>query len=715
MPWVGDEWYDFVRKIPLSTQILNVTAKGLRFHQRLSQDLPSNQLDEVAKEILHKIERQTGLKLDEKAIGHERFWRTPSGVREDLGYWECPYFNFDFDEPIDIDPSKLRAVSVPVRDWRPERAPLEDLPQTYASDWPDRIASAGTPRDGDRHNYTLALCGALCEQGFSAESVADIVENVACKFDSRSPAHHRRNALTTVQRWKERKSVAGIEWLREHYPRTAREMCRKTVSNEPFAIQDGVCGAIAYSAPCGTGKTRAAEELALARALRGEKTALAGGTNLLASQMFLWFSSRGIKCVRVYGVASVEGDDGCKYREIASSLSKAKLPILIDLCKGRGKRCDYYDTCKVKDAYEGDKNGPMVFIGTHHLVSRLIELIGVNGLLIIDEPGALIKSRVIDRDLVYSIAERLHYFREQYASDVMLSLSELIQPTPNIEAATAAWPDYVGRMIKTNYVQGAKLNPELARSIGDVGEFLGALDRVLTCTGGTWRCMGPGDNDPIHMSWVDENLAMALNHGSVVLMSADIDYHVPLYSRFLGAEIPVKRFDGPDKSAVYRKVYKTSRASRKAMIDSKGRMTAEAFRLMRLVAKIANGRKFAVVTFKTIEDEANRYLKSLGCDFEIGHFQGLRGLDHWKHFDVLITIGDPLLNLEVARTEAEFAGIDDRVRASDFARFELEQAHGRLRTVHRETTCWQYHIGRVVPAGNGWEDAEMIDVEREEA
>jgi hypothetical protein len=79
----------------------------------------------------------------------------------------------------------------------------------------------------------------------------------------------------------------------------------------------------------------------------------------------------------------------------------------------------------------------------------------------------------------------------------------------------------------------------------------------------------------------------------------------------------------------------------------------------------------------------------------------MRGLDRWKDFDGVVTFGDPRPNLDHVGREvgAEALAEESLSRADARACAELEQAHGRLRTVHRERPGWALHVGALVPAG----------------
>jgi hypothetical protein len=91
-----------------------------------------------------------------------------------------------------------------------------------------------------------------------------------------------------------------------------------------------------------------------------------------------------------------------------------------------------------------------------------------------------------------------------------------------------------------------------------------------------------------------------------------------------------------------------------------------------------------------------------------GHFGALRGLDAMADADNLVTLGDPWVNVDQVRHECAFLGLTDwEARLEAMCRAELEQAHGRLRTVHRTRPARALHVGAVAPGGAGWSRAQV--------
>jgi hypothetical protein len=76
-----------------------------------------------------------------------------------------------------------------------------------------------------------------------------------------------------------------------------------------------------------------------------------------------------------------------------------------------------------------------------------------------------------------------------------------------------------------------------------------------------------------------------------------------------------------------------------------------------------------------------------------------------KEVDGVLTCGDALPNLDKVQGDADSIDMDAKWVESqirDRASAELEQAHGRLRPVHRTKPARSLHIGRVRPGGAAW-------------
>jgi len=190
---------------------------------------------------------------------------------------------------------------------------------------------------------------------------------------------------------------------------------------------------------------------------------------------------------------------------------------------------------------------------------------------------------------------------------------------------------------------------------------------------------------------------------------------IPLTEVFVGDGAPIER------TILRMKASKTS-----LFPDDELKLTPAFLRMLRSAINWAVDRgaqKTALITFKKLREafdeilsntvkppksdkeallrwEIGRELCRLPQRPDLGHYGAIRGLDHWKDHDCLITLGDPRPNLSDGKWDARFLGIEDwETRYAQLTASELEQAHGRLRTVHRTTPAFALHVGLMTPSG----------------
>lgn len=221
---------------------------------------------------------------------------------------------------------------------------------------------------------------------------------------------------------------------------------------------------------------------------------------------------------------------------------------------------------------------------------------------------------------------------------------------------------------------------------------------------------------------VNEQMAAALRRaGPTVLMAADANVVRPLIERTLGYSSPLFAFRAPEP-LVERTLWKTRGCTRKGWLQPHLNVPAIVAAFERVVAwymEKPTEQPLAIVAYMVIRQalEGHRdadpelveklkpILARLPQKPVLGHYNGLRGLDEWKGLDALATVGDPYQNVGTLRRQMAWAQTGNLVVSTpDYwdrmhAAAELEQAHGRLRTVHRTSWARQLHVGSVEPAG----------------
>jgi len=287
----------------------------------------------------------------------------------------------------------------------------------------------------------------------------------------------------------------------------------------------------------------------------------------------------------------------------------------------------------------------------------------------------------------------------------------------------------------------ARRSPAVAGNIGRASRFLqivfhGVSARVAT------RVETYGGRRVLHLTQVNEQFHQALQrNGAVVVLDANADIHAPAFSEI--AQPHLLRFDAPDGAPIERTMHWLPHATRTAWLkDGKLRLAPTLVQALKVAVRWANERSLggtlALVTMYVVElalrlardpndTEARAAWTESGQDAAtltlvqerlgpilqewkgellFGHYGALRGLDHMAQADCLVTLGDPWINMSQAEHEAVFLELDNwEQRYKALCRAELEQAHGRLRTVHRTREGRALHVGKELPSGSGWVSA----------
>lgn len=329
---------------------------------------------------------------------------------------------------------------------------------------------------------------------------------------------------------------------------------------------------------------------------------------------------------------------------------------------------------------------------------------------------------------------------------------EMTGETDAVACAKAAFdPDHDGARVppvRRADAFAARRSPGLAAQIGRVSRVLQIVWLGLTCDpGGVVARIEErrprGSSTPTRVLVVtlpDVQLREALRReGAVVVADANGRIHLPVYERIVGYVPPAVEAYAADGAPVSRTLLRT-RATRRSWMPS-GRLEVSAG-LLAAVRSVVDWAcegtrrdRLAIVTLKPLalalraalgENVAEAWAKAgqtpsslralaeaLRPELErlprrpdLAHYGAIRGLDAWKDHDALATLGDPWLQLSDVAWESSFLGLDGwEQRYEALCAAELEQAHGRLRTVHRTTAARALHVGAVMPSG--WLDVDV--------
>jgi hypothetical protein len=292
-------------------------------------------------------------------------------------------------------------------------------------------------------------------------------------------------------------------------------------------------------------------------------------------------------------------------------------------------------------------------------------------------------------------------------------------------------------------VDHALFQPSRAVEIGRISKLLGSLHHAIVSDyPAVVRVEQRFGERVLVMTCPREVLARALRRdGRVIVTDANADLHLPILAKVVGYEPPMHVFAAPDGAPIARTMIRTKKATRKAWFKN-GRLAPDSSMadLLRVafdwVLEDSNAKTIGVISVPLVEI-AVRYAAGLEVEQCVldwksmkqprsaldalstvlgptlarwsgtlltAHYGATRGLNAMADADALITLGDPWPNLNAARADAIFLGCesswDERFAAR--CRAELEQAHGRLRTVHRTRPGRALHVGAVMPGGSGW-------------
>lgn len=240
---------------------------------------------------------------------------------------------------------------------------------------------------------------------------------------------------------------------------------------------------------------------------------------------------------------------------------------------------------------------------------------------------------------------------------------------------------------------------------------------------------------------INADLVTALEHERVVVLDANAGLHLAAIARVLGHEPRFVDLAVADGAPIARTVLATGSATRRSWmprgVPDWSAIVPSLRAALAWAAEDSSTRKVALIAPKELhvafavtlrpDDEATRklvkesrltkkaldevkkvlapVLATFAGTIVTGHFGALEGLDHMADCDATITLSDPRPNLGDEAIKCEYLGLDLDGRLDALAAAELQQAHGRLRTIHRTRSGRQLHVGSVVPSG--WRDADV--------
>jgi hypothetical protein len=805
------------------------TAHGRRIVQPLLAPIAVAQVEPYIRRWLLSLE-QAGISVDWSCKDWTRHFRLPHVHRQGRPF-RSPYLNLDRMRPIALEP----IVDLPPAEVLAnagKRKPRVEGPLAWSTDIPDQweercvhLAKAVRETVGESwHDMYLALGGALLSRRLPPEHLPSVIRWIATAASSAKPEGHERSARDTARRFADGLPTSGYRRLRERWPGVAEALDRVTATRIEArlreqarvevdvpaikdatrqleeAIRSAPDGLTVISAECGMGKTRVAIDVAVERAQKKHASPNAAGTraplqsktsisvdkNALAIQVAEDIRGKGASVRRVFGPLSVMREDGtpeCRYHKIALPLVEGGQPMQWELCQGRDfEKCEFYGECAARDGVEGPADA-RITIGPHALLAQLDGAAGSTGLLVIDEPPALLETVVLTTADLEAARMRLDAFEGQFAAAMAPVLDtfatwlaigdehaavtpeRIVELAPSRQDLLDAARRAVGKAeadlfacaelaiseekrsqappLRRADVFNAKRNAAFAIELGTASRVLGTLRVALTSTSPvTVRVEERGATHALHVTRARPELGGALTReGAVVVTDANADLHLPVYTKVVGYKPRLHKFRAADGAPIQRTLMRCASATRNGWL-AHGRLVLDTGFLGAVRAafdwarKDPATRKLGIITMrvtrilleaiqrpedaglveqwldmgqtkKTLQrarEELETVLRTWPGEIAWGHYGAVRGLNAMADADAIISLGDPWPNVGEVENEIAFLGLsvtkEERLEA--LCKAELEQAHGRLRAIHRTRSGRALHVGTVLPGGTGW-------------
>jgi hypothetical protein len=292
--------------------------------------------------------------------------------------------------------------------------------------------------------------------------------------------------------------------------------------------------------------------------------------------------------------------------------------------------------------------------------------------------------------------------------------------------------------LESTYVLLAKGSVERAKEIGNASRLFKTIHHALTSESPVAVRVEERRGDRVLLfTRADEQFAAALRRqGPVVLTDANAEIHLPVYAKVVGYEPRHLRFSAGDGAPIARTLIRCRSATRRSWLP-KGKIAVEkvvpSIRALREWLDAEPTTSVGCITMRTVElalrasrgekvdaewSRVGQPPKALAGAIEafapiiadwrgeilFGHYGAVRGLNTMANVDALATLGDPWPNLGEVQNNVAFLGLPEswESRLEALCRAELEQAHGRLRTIHRTRPGRALHVGNVLPGGSGW-------------
>ena len=313
------------------------------------------------------------------------------------------------------------------------------------------------------------------------------------------------------------------------------------------------------------------------------------------------------------------------------------------------------------------------------------------------------------------------------ADAVLAELRGAIDPTAKSSAPPLTWPSVVR----------ARASAARAHELGVASRVLDLLYRgVASRVPYAARVDDRSGDRAVTLTGPNDDLLAALAHeGPVVVLDANAALHAPAIAKAVGYAPRLIELAVADGAPIARTVLVCPAATRRTWLPSGvpdwGAILPALRAAMAWAAEdpatkrvgLILPRELHVAVARTLRPDASAtaalvkasrlprraldaarvelapVLGAFSGEIVTGHYGALEGLDYMADCDATITLGDPRPNLLAEADKARYLSLNAEGRLDALAAAELQQAHGRLRTVHRTRPGRQLHVGTVLPGG----------------
>lgn len=768
--------------------------------------------------------RAAGVDVDVRCKDWTRLYRAPYALREGVIYCLEPPM---LDRMIAVTrpaPMRRMAVARPrVGSPRPTFAMPEGFAEVAPGAWPpsriERVAEAVRRVETNWHELFLALAGALLDRGVAPRDVPALCGAISLATGADDRTGDRVDgARTTVACAAGGAPYTGDAALATRWPGVAAALDQATGSMAATRLRRALAADVRpatdleaaramlaeeferpqdkrmIQAPPGTGKTRGGvgriarlPVITGASDTAGNRWAWSIPDHDLGAEIVSTARELGVPVARVFSPLAHRQPDGtptCIHHDAAAPLVAGGQSIEREFCQGRGKQpCERAKTCAARAGYEGAPH-PNLVVGPHALLGVLNHYAGQRGVLVIDEPGEVVRSDTLTLDNLDTALRYLDAFAEGYRQAITPAVTalrawvatrapvdEAIPLGAAVERAAQDLPDELvsaladpeaspeerGGMVRMaaedaiqrdasskappirwSQMAVARRSPGRAAEIGAASRVLDLLWRGLVAhVPPILRVEGQGDDRRAVLTRIDEAFAAAnCRVGPVLTLDANADLRVPALAKILGGMPPLVSIRVVDRAPVARTVIACGTATQRTWLPGgvpnwQGGLLGAFRTAVAWAGEDPTTRTLALFTWAAIEtavahavnpddatvvarwkerglprrtlDHARELLAPILGSFRgrivTGHYYDLRGKNVYAGCDASVTLGDPRPNLGAARDACALLGLEGEGYLDARAAAELEQAHGRLRTLNRTSPARMLHYGSVLPGG----------------